>query len=200
MGRIFYIMGKSVSGKDTIYRQLIQDKEFGFRKLVPYTTRPIRSGEKDGEDYFFTDEAGLEKIRQEGKLVELRTYQTAHGPWHYFTVDDGHIDLAQYSYLAIGTLESYQSLRAYFGKEMLVPVFIDLDDGVRLQRALDRERMQESPKYKEMCRRYLADLEDFSEEKVAAAGIEKRFFNNNELTECIEKIKIYIREIWNEEG
>ena len=59
MGRIFYIMGKSVSGKDTIYRQLIQDEEFGFRKLVPYTTRPIRSGEKDGEDYFFTDEEGI---------------------------------------------------------------------------------------------------------------------------------------------
>lgn len=193
MGRIFYLMGKSASGKDTIYRQLLEDGEFSFRKLVPYTTRPIRSGEVNGEDYFFTDEAGLEKIRQEGKLVELRTYQTAHGPWNYFTVDDGQLDLAQYSYLLIGTLESYQSLKAYYGSENLVPVFIDLDDGLRLQRALDRERAQESPKYKEMCRRFLADLEDFSEEKIAQAGIEKRFFNN-ELTDCIGQIKMYIRE------
>lgn len=193
MGRIFYLMGKSASGKDTIYRQLLEDGEFSFRKLVPYTTRPIRSGEVNGEDYFFTDEAGLEKIRQEGKLVELRTYQTAHGPWNYFTVDDGQLDLAQYSYLLIGTLESYQSLKVYYGSENLVPVFIDLDDGLRLQRALDRERAQESPKYKEMCRRFLADLEDFSEEKIAQAGIEKRFFNN-ELTDCIGQIKMYIRE------
>ena len=193
MGRIFYLMGKSASGKDTIYRELLENDEFSFRKLIPYTTRPIRSGEVNGEDYFFTDEAGLEEIRQAGKLVELRTYQTAHGPWHYFTVDDGRVNLAQYSYLVIGTLESYQSLKAYFGAENLVPIFIDLDDGLRLQRALDRERAQEQPKYKEMCRRYLADLEDFTEEKIAEAGIVTRFFNN-ELTDCIEQIKIYIKE------
>lgn len=192
MGRIFYIMGKSASGKDTIYRHLLEDEEFSFQKMVPYTTRPIRSGEKNGADYFFTDEAGLEKICRDGKLVELRTYQTAHGPWHYFTVDDGQVDLAQYSYLVIGTLESYQSLKKYFGAENMAPIFIDLDDGLRLQRALDRERAQDVPKYKEMCRRYLADLEDFSEERIAEAGIETRFFNN-ELNDCIEQIKIYIR-------
>ena len=196
MGRIFYLMGKSASGKDTIYRQILEDGAFSFRKLIPYTTRPIRSGERDGEDYFFTDENGLEQIRRAGKLVELRTYQTAHGPWHYFTVDDGRMNLAEYSYLVIGTLESYQSLKAYFGAENLVPIFIDLDDGLRLQRALDRERSQAEPKYKEMCRRYLADLEDFSEERIAEAGITTRFFNN-ELTDCIEHIKIYIREHMN---
>ena len=74
-----------------------------------------------------------------------------------------------------------------------MPIFIDLDDGLRLQRALDRERAQEEPKYKEMCRRYLTDLEDFTEEKIAEAAVGIRFFNND-LTECIEKIKIYIRE------
>ena len=192
MNKIFYLMGKSASGKDTIFRHLQEDGEFSFQTVVPYTTRPIRTGEVDGEDYFFTDEAGLEKIRQEGKLIELRTYQTAHGPWNYFTVDDGQFDLAQSSYLMIGTLESYRSLRAYFGGTRLVPIFIDLDDGLRLQRALDRERAQEAPKYKEMCRRYLADLEDFTEEKIAEAAIDIRFYNND-LMECIDQIKAYIR-------
>ena len=192
MNKIFYLMGKSASGKDTIFRHLQEDGEFSFQTVVPYTTRPIRTGEVDGEDYFFTDEAGLEKIRQEGKLIELRTYQTAHGPWNYFTVDDGQFDLAQSSYLMIGTLESYRSLRAYFGGTRLVPIFIDLDDGLRLQRALDRERAQEAPKYKEMCRRYLADLEDFTEEKIAEAAIDIRFYNND-LMVCIDQIKAYIR-------
>ena len=192
MSKLFCIMGKSASGKDTIFRHLQEDGEFSFQTVVPYTTRPIRTGEVDGEDYFFTDEAGLEKIRQEGKLIELRTYQTAHGPWNYFTVDDGQFDLAQSSYLMIGTLESYRSLRAYFGGTRLVPIFIDLDDGLRLQRALDRERAQEAPKYKEMCRRYLADLEDFTEEKIAEAAIDIRFYNND-LMECIDQIKAYIR-------
>lgn len=193
MGKIFYIMGKSSSGKDTIYRKLLQDEEFDFRTMVPYTTRPMRSQEKNGVDYFFTDEAGLEEIRREGRLIELRSYHTVHGIWNYFTVDDGQIDLAHYHYLLIGTLESYLAMRRYFGTEALVPVLIDLDDGIRLQRALDREKAQDEPKYAEMCRRFLSDAEDFSEEKIEEAQINRRF-ENNVLQDCLEEIRGYIRE------
>ena len=41
MGKIFYIMGKSASGKDTIYKELIE-KMPKFHSIVPYTTRPLR--------------------------------------------------------------------------------------------------------------------------------------------------------------
>ena len=79
----------------------------------------------------------------------------------------------------------------YFGQEALLPVLIELDDGVRLQRALDRERQQDHPKYEEMCRRFLADSADFSEEKIAEAGIGRRF-QNNDLDQCLEEITTYI--------
>ena len=68
-----------------------------------------------------------------------------------------------------------------------------MDDGERLQRALDRERKQEEPKYEEMCRRFLADSGDFSEEKITEAGIEKRF-RNSSLEKCLEEVKEYIRQ------
>lgn len=193
MGKIFYIMGKSSSGKDTIYQSLLEDDEFRFHTLVPYTTRPMRSGEADGVDYFFTDEAGLEKIRQEGRLIELRSYHTVYGIWNYFTVDDGQIDLANYNYLLVGTLESYRAMQRYFGMAALVPVFVEIEDGVRLQRALDREKLQDEPKYAEMCRRFLADAEDFAEEKIQAAGIGKRF-QNDVLETCLDEIRGWIRE------
>lgn len=192
MGKIYYIMGKSASGKDTLYHELLKDKAMDFHRLIPYTTRPVRSGEKDGEDYFFTDSAGLEAIRKQGRLVELRTYETVFGPWHYFTVDDGQLCLAKYDYLVIGTLESYCSLRQYFGADKLVALLIELDDGMRLQRALDRERAQKEPKYAEMCRRFLADTQDFSEEKIQEAGIGRRFQNEN-LQVCLTQLKTYIR-------
>ena len=60
MGKIFYIMGKSASGKDTIYKELIE-KMPKFHSIVPYTTRPMREGEKDGVEYFFTDREELER-------------------------------------------------------------------------------------------------------------------------------------------
>ncbi|MBQ7840518.1 MAG: guanylate kinase [Lachnospiraceae bacterium] len=193
MGKIFYIMGKSASGKDTIYQKLMEEKEFDFHTVVPYTTRPMRTHEINGRDYFFTDEAGLEEIRQQGRLIELRSYSTVHGIWNYFTVDDGQLDLANYNYLLVGTLESYAAMRRYYGAEVMMPILVEVEDGVRLQRALDREKSQDHPKYAEMCRRFLADAEDFSEEKIEAAGIVQRF-GNDSFEDCLKSIRNYIRE------
>lgn len=192
MGRIFYLMGKSSSGKDSFYKRLINDEKLGLKRIVMYTTRPIRAGEKDGEEYFFVDEEKLRALEAAGKVVERRSYDTIHGIWHYFTVCDERIDLAHENYVVIGTLESFVASKAYFGEEVLMPVYIEVDDGVRLQRALDRERMQDHPKYREMCRRYLADCEDFSEEKIKAAGIQKRFINDD-FGRCLEEIQNYLQ-------
>ena len=82
-------------------------------------------------------------------------------------------------------------MRRYFGEDRLVPVYIEVEDGERLSRALMRERQQSEPKYSEMCRRFLADQEDFSEENLENAGIMKRFQNNN-MEECIQEIQMYL--------
>ena len=193
MGKIFYIMGKSASGKDTVYKRLAEDETLGLRTLVPYTTRPMRSNEKNGADYFFTDEAGLEAVRESGRLIELRSYHTVHGIWNYFTVDDGQLDLAHASYLMVGTLESYRAMQRYFGAEALVPVLVELEDGARLKRALEREMAMEKPRYEEMCRRFLSDAKDFSEENIRAAGIGVRFVNDD-LDACLDRIRQYIRQ------
>ncbi|WP_366559120.1 hypothetical protein [uncultured Eubacterium sp.] len=57
MGKIYCLMGKSASGKDTIYNRLLAMEELQLRRVVPYTTRPIRSGETEGESYFFCSES-----------------------------------------------------------------------------------------------------------------------------------------------
>jgi guanylate kinase len=125
--------------------------------------------------------------------VELRAYDTVYGVWKYFTVDDGAIDLRNHDYLYIVTLEGYVRMQKYFGKDRVVPLYIEVEDGERLLRAIARERQGE-PKYEEMCRRFLADAADFSEEKLAAAGIEKRFYNRN-LEETIREVTEYIKRI-----
>lgn len=191
MGKIYYIMGKSAAGKDKIYSILGEDKRLGLRKLVLYTTRPIRKGEENGKQYYFVTEKILEEFRRRGHVIEERSYQTVHGTWTYFTAERGQIDLLHYSYLGIGTLESYEKMKAYYGEEKLSPIYIEVEDGERLSRALKREREQAEPKYAELCRRFLADCEDFSEEKIGRAGIEQRF-ENSCLEECLQKIKNYM--------
>ena len=187
MGKIFYMMGKSSSGKDTIY-QRIQELDLGLKTVVPYTTRPIREGEVDGETYFFVSEEDVTRLREAGKIVELRDYATVHGSWKYFTVDDGQICLAEQDTLMIGTLEGYEKIAEYFGKENVFPIYIEVETGERLQRALNREKKQAQPKYAEMCRRFLADEEDFREERILACGISKRY-QNVDLESCVREIR-----------
>ena len=158
MGKLFYVIGKSATGKDTIFQKLLENESLALKPLVLYTTRPMRAGEEQG--------------------VQYHTEAT---------------DLKKYNYAGVGVLESYRALRNYYGAERVIPIYIEVEDGERLQRALTRERGQQEPKYAELCRRFLADSEDFAEEKIAEAGIEKRF-RNRDLKESIEEISAYIKE------
>ena len=133
----------------------------------------------------------LQEFETAGKVIESRAYNTVYGIWTYFTADDGQIDLKNGNYLGIGTLESFQKMKCYYGKESVIPVYIEVEDGERLIRAIRREQEQETPKYKELCRRFLADEEDFSEEKIKEAEIQKRFVNDD-LDLCVKNIIKYI--------
>lgn len=192
MGKIFCVMGKSATGKDTIYQKLLTESKLELKRIIPYTTRPIREGEVPGREYHFCTEEDVQKLENEGRIVELRAYDTVYGIWKYFTVDDGNIQLDKENYLLIGTLEAYTRIRDYFGEDKVLPIYIEVEDGERLLRAIAREKEQDVPKYEEMCRRFLADAKDFSEETLNMAGIEKRFVNV-ELTDTIAKVEKYIQ-------
>ncbi len=186
MGKLLCLMGKSSSGKDTIYKKLKEARP-ELKTVVPYTTRPIRQGEIEGREYHFITIEQLEELRESGKVIEERCYQTVHGPWHYLTVDDGQVDFSHGDYLYIGTLEVYQSLKKYYATQEILPIYIEVDDGLRLLRAVERERNQSQPKYAELCRRFLADEEDFSKEHLEEAGIE-RVYRNEDLRDCLDEI------------
>ena len=62
MNKIFYIMGKSASGKDNIYRRLLEEKDLDLHELVLYTTRPKRQDEVDGREYFFVDDERFQQL------------------------------------------------------------------------------------------------------------------------------------------
>ena len=194
MGKIFYIMGKSSSGKDTIYKRLLEDKGLDLCNIVLYTTRPMRQGEQPGREYHFVKEESFREFKDQGKIIEARTYQTVYGPWIYFTADDGQIRLEKKNYLGIGTLESYMNMKKYYGEENVFPLYIEVEDGERLKRAIRREELQPEPKYAEMCRRFLADEEDFSEENLKKAGILRRF-HNTELESCVNELKNCIQKL-----
>jgi guanylate kinase len=187
VGKIFIIIGKSATGKDTVYKMLMESKKLNLKTCVTYTTRPIRMSETDGVEYYFVDEAALNKLQKQNKIIEQRSYNTMHGVWYYFTVNDGQINLEEADYLMLGTLESFAQISEYYGRDRVFPIYLEVEDGIRLLRAINREQKQEQPKFAEVCRRYLADEEDFSEEKLKRAGIINRF-KNNDLNMCLQEL------------
>ena len=85
-------------------------------------------------------------------------------------------------------------MKEYFGEEQVCPLYVQVEDGERLKRAILREELQAEPKYAEMCRRFLADTQDFSEENLKKAGIARRF-ENRELENCIKEMKNCIQKL-----
>lgn len=189
MNRIFYIMGKSSSGKDSIYKMLLN--ELNLTPIILHTTRPMRENEQQDREYHFVDRQCYEEMKSTGKVLESRIYNTIHGEWIYFTSDDS-INLKKGHCLGIGTLESYVKIKEKLG-DLLIPIYIEVDDGIRLIRAIQREQLESQPRYAELCRRFLADAEDFSEDKLKSAGITKRFYNNDSLEKCFKEIKLEMK-------
>ena len=204
---IYYLMGKSASGKDSIFHKLLE--RTGWKQLIPYTTRPMREGEIEGQEYhFITKEEFLNYIAS-GEMAEYRVYDTVFGKWYYGTIlpeerrksgadsagtknhekgTEAKEDLTDTaSMLAIGTLESYLQLKKKLGKENIIPIYIEVPTELRLQRALLREEGKGKMTEEEIQRRFKADDEDFSEEKLQEAEIEKRY-RNIELSACVEEI------------
>ncbi len=193
MGKIYCIMGKSSSGKDTIFKLLLERADLDLNRIVSYTTRPIRSHEKPGDEYNFVSVEEKDRLVKEGKVIEIRQYNTVHGPWFYFTVDDGIVDTKNHDYLIIGTVESFVKIRDYYGDDVVLPIYIEVDDGIRLTRALEREKSQEHPKYEELCRRFLADQQDFSEENLKDARVTNVFNNNDDSSTTCDRIAEFIK-------
>lgn len=193
MAKLFVIMGKSSTGKDTVYKELL--KSGSLKPIVMYTTRPMREGETDGKEYFFTSDKDVEAYQAENKIIEMRSYNTVQGLWRYYTLDDGQIDRnSDDKYIIIATLQAYEIYLAYYGSDMVIPIYIEVDDKVRIHRAIEREDRQHRPDYVEMCRRFLADEHDFSEASIKNAGVGKRYVNAS-LSDCVNEILLDIDKI-----
>lgn len=190
MYTLFCLAGKSGTGKDTLSGALLRAPGLNLRSLVLYTTRPRRPNEADGETYHFVTPDDLDALIARRGVVERRDYHTALGLWSYCTLpDDGP---AASHRLAVTTLPALEAYRAHFGADAVVPLYIKVPDGQRLLRSVEREALSARPCYTEVCRRYLADEEDFSPEKLKACGIGRPFVNTD-LDACVKELTEYIK-------
>lgn len=188
MSKIFCIVGKSGSGKDTLYHRILSCEEKNLVPVIPYTTRPKRAGEEDGVNYFFVTDAQLARYEAGQEIIEKRQYHTIQGIWSYFTrkfpLEEGK------NYLLITTLEGVQGILKYYPADIVHVVYLILEEKERLLRCINREAGQKEPDYLEVCRRYIADHEDFSENILAS-------FQNLHTINAMLKEEECLKQWWN---
>ncbi len=83
-GLMLVLSSPSGAGKSTISRALLE-KNSGLAMSVSATTRPMRTGETEGEDYFFVDQEKFDAMVKDGAFLEHATvfensYGTPKGP------------------------------------------------------------------------------------------------------------------------
>lgn len=195
MGYLYVLMGKSATGKDSIYKKLLENDELNLKEVVLYTTRPMRKKETEGVEYHFVTEDRLKELRSAGKVIEERCFNTIDGPWYYFTVNDGKMDLTKGDYICINTLAGFNQIKKYLGSDKVKPIYIEVSDIELIKRAVKREEKQLTPNVAELCRRFLADNADFSEENLRLSEIDiNSRFQNDELEACVDKITAFIKD------
>ena len=151
--KIIALFGKSGAGKDTIQKWVMKNNPKLFNSIVSCTTRPMREGEVNGQDYFFlTNEEFAQKVL-DLSMLEATEFRG----WYYGTsidqLDPDKINVGVFNIAGIEALLEDNRLDIF-------PVWIYADDKIRLLRALNRE---EKPDCAEICRRFQTDEKDFAE-------------------------------------
>ena len=150
--KIIALFGESGAGKDTIQNWLTEYFPDEAHKIVSCTTRPPRDYEKNGVDYHFIDTEFFAQKVLDGSMLEATTFNS----WGYGTPIDSlekdKINIGVFNIAGIECLLEDPRLE-------VMTIWVKTSPVTRLTRALDRES---EPDCEEICRRFLADVKDFS--------------------------------------
>ena len=211
--KVFMIIGKSFSGKDTFLNDILDHKEFceknNLVKLVRYTTRDQRPNEIEGKDYHFISEKQfhdkfnydpIKCIHDESAVVSV--YFSIFGKLYYGT------DLSELepdkNYITVGDLESVESYKKILGNRLCI-IFLSPPDWVLFDRFSKRDDNSNyiNLKYQEIQRRYLDDLKKFSI-NMNSILCQSNCIISVERNCCLHELKDYINEFintkWNKLG
>ena len=173
------LLGKSASGKDTVVNNLIHN--YGYEKIITWTTRPMRPGEKQDVTYHFTDDEDFEEKIEEGFFAEWKKYNSVFGTWYYGTaVQD--ITNNSNNKIIILTPSGYEDIKEYINDEEILSVYLDSS-----LRTLYKRLKFRGDNPKEIKRRLLHDIKDFKGIKNKVNVVIKN--NTRDLDELTELIK-----------
>lgn len=179
--KLFLLVGKSASGKDTLMNMLLSDfKE--MKPLVSHTTRPMRTGEKDGETYHFVDDLTFEEMLNNDEFLETTSYTIeSENKIYRYGLSKKEVMDTPYAMTIVNPYGLNNLLTNKFIKDNIVSILITRNDKDRILAYMNRD---ENVNIKEMIDRYKRDEEDFE-------NVMTDYIIENDDAICDSYIKLY---------
>lgn len=148
--KILAIYGMSAAGKDTFLNHL--SNNFDLNKILLTTSRPPREKEIDGVDYLFKKKKDI--LRDDNFLWPID-----YNNWIYAIAKES----IKNDKINVGIFNTYWMKKLFEDNDEhfdLMAIEVSASDKDRLMRSLRREK---NPDCNEICRRFLADKQDFND-------------------------------------
>ena len=149
---IIVLVGKTASGKTTVANELC--KNHGYKRIITYTTRPMRENEVQDVDYHFISDEQFNEMVKNNEFTEYKRYNTAHGVWSYGSVITSEQELSDDCYVIILTPQGLRDL----SKRMSRYIAFYLNVGFKSQLERLKKRGDEE---QQIIKRLRNDAKDF---------------------------------------
>ena len=153
--KLIAIIGRSASGKDYLFKHTLKNNP-DLNPVIHYTTRPRRDGEVDGRDYFFVVESEFQRKEDNYEFFSITSFRD----WRY-GIDSNSFNPNKINIGVFNPFEISQLYGFFKDKFHLIIIETQADELSRYQRSLERLQPFDEEGLQEMCRRNLADKEDF---------------------------------------
>lgn len=189
--KLFLILGKSASGKDSILKEIIS--QLDIFNAISFTTRPMRMNEKNLVDYEFITPEDFKYKLNNNEIAEHVTYDVINeqgepDQWHY-GLSMNQLTKSPYIVTIVNPIgfKTLENMEEFKGK--IVSILIETpNDKDRLLRMFSRDNITNQKCY-EICRRYFADLEDFKD-----IMCDYIVYNDGDFNNAVNQVKSIIKE------
>ena len=149
---IIVLVGKTASGKTTVANELCENH--GYKRIITYTTRPMRDNEVQDVDYHFISDEQFNKMIENNEFTEYKRYDTAHGVWSYGSVITSEQELSDDCYVIILTPQGLRDLSKKMSRYIAFYLNVSLESQFeRLKKRGDEEQ--------QIIKRLQNDAKDF---------------------------------------
>lgn len=176
------LMGRTASGKTLIQNKLVENNN--FKRIITYTTRPMRSNEIADVTYHYISNEEFLKNVEEGFFAEWKKYNTTDGVWYYGSAKEDYENADENSVIIL-TPDGIRDIQKLGYDVTVIYLYVNIA-------STNKRLAARGDKKEEIERRIKADLKDFKDAENLANRIIYNNFDDN-IDDIVDSVLFHYR-------